>query len=142
VVGITVEHNIARSAVDAPPLEWSPRLAAIAQAWSDRIAAQGCRLERSPDRSLGENLAGFSGTLASVGDVVASWIEERACYAGPDAKSAHTCRPGCGGCAHYTQVVWRGSTHLGCGVASCGADREVWTCNYEPAGNVVGAAPY
>jgi hypothetical protein len=50
------------------------------------------------------------------------------------------------GCGHYTQVVWRTSTELGCGVASCktqdGWNQDIWICNYGPAGNIGGQKPY
>jgi hypothetical protein len=62
-------------------------------------------------------------------------------------QEARSFNPASGGCApgavcgHYTQVVWR-STHLvGCGMVSCGGS-EVWVCNYSPAGNYVGERPY
>ena len=44
-------------------------------------------------------------------------------------------------CGHYTQVVWRKSLRVGCGMATCGAT-EVWVCNYDPAGNWDGERPY
>jgi hypothetical protein len=49
------------------------------------------------------------------------------------------------GCGHYTQVVWRASTQIGCGVTSCGSGFRMQTeviCNYAPAGNFVGEKPY
>ncbi len=44
-------------------------------------------------------------------------------------------------CGHYTQIVWRGTTTLGCAVARS-SFREVWVCEYSPAGNIVGQRPY
>jgi hypothetical protein len=49
------------------------------------------------------------------------------------------------GCGHYTAIVARRSTQVGCGVATCqknGVDYDIWVCNYNPAGNIVGFAPY
>lgn len=44
---------------------------------------------------------------------------------------------------HYSQVVWVGSTVIGCGIQKCaagtledGMDAYMSTCNYYPAGNV------
>jgi pathogenesis-related protein 1 len=72
--------------------------------------------------------------------VVGNWLEERACYQyGPLGHPAECSCPG--GCGHYTQIVWRSSTQVGCGVATCGG-QEIWTCQYAPAGNMVGDAPY
>jgi len=44
---------------------------------------------------------------------------------------------------HFTQVVWKGSQQLGCGVASCPAipGGTFYVCRYVPAGNVQGAFP-
>jgi len=53
-------------------------------------------------------------------------------------------------CGHYTQVVWRSSILLGCGIKSCstntpfGAQFPNWyivVCNHSPAGNN-GSRPY
>ena len=42
---------------------------------------------------------------------------------------------------HYTQMVWRETTRLGCGQAICNGTLIV-ACNYSPAGNVLGRKPY
>jgi pathogenesis-related protein 1 len=42
---------------------------------------------------------------------------------------------------HYSQIVWRKTTHIGCGRAHCGRDSVV-VCRYSPAGNRIGRAPY
>ena len=39
--------------------------------------------------------------------------------------------------AHYTQIVWRGSTAVGCALASSRTD-DYLVCRYSPPGNVVG----
>jgi hypothetical protein len=38
---------------------------------------------------------------------------------------------------HYTQVIWRNTTHVGGGLSS-GNGNDVLVCNYSPAGNVSG----
>ena len=38
---------------------------------------------------------------------------------------------------HFTQVVWRGTTQLGCGVSTC-RGMDIWVCEYDPPGNVQG----
>ncbi|MBV9296765.1 MAG: hypothetical protein JO145_14435, partial [Acidobacteriaceae bacterium] len=44
-------------------------------------------------------------------------------------------------CGHYTQVVWRDTREVGCGMVH-DARREVWVCDYAPYGNIVGERPY
>jgi len=60
--------------------------------------------------------------------------------------SANSCSATCG---HYTQVVWRNSLRLGCGVKNCttgspfgGGAWQFWVCNYDPPGNISGQRPY
>ena len=73
-----------------------------------------------------------------------SWANEAPNY----NYANNTCADVCG---HYTQVVWRDSTTLGCGVTQCnvnspfGAGFPNWTfvvCNYAPPGNFTGQRPY
>ena len=50
-------------------------------------------------------------------------------------------KPGFGyNTGHFTQVVWKSSTKLGCGTASDGPTVYV-TCRYKGAGNMMGAFP-
>ena len=137
--GMSAAHNRAREALEIPPLTWSPELAQFAQSWADKLQRDGCALQHRPGsgpdaQRHGENLFSATGQAASAESVVETWLAEAANY---NAKTGQ-CR---GVCGHYTQVVWRGSERLGCGMAACG-DTEVWVCNYDPPGNFVGERPY
>ncbi|MEM6294923.1 MAG: CAP domain-containing protein [Myxococcota bacterium] len=134
VQALVEEHNRARAAVGVPALQWSADIAAVAQEWADRLAKRGCDLEHSSG-DLGENLY-WSSDPRPAAEAVTSWVDERADY---DARR-HRCKRGAV-CGHYTQVVWKTSRAVGCGVASCGSAR-VWVCNYDPPGNYVGQAPF
>jgi len=46
-----------------------------------------------------------------------------------------------GVCGHYTQIVWRATRDVGCAEAT-DRYRQVWVCEYDPPGNVVGYRPY
>ncbi|KAM0899056.1 hypothetical protein ACQ4PT_021543 [Festuca glaucescens] len=72
--------------------------------------------------------------------VVAAWVvKERAMY----DHGSNTCRGGRGACGHYTQIVWRGTTKVGCAMASCaGGKGTIAVCKYNPPGNYVGMKPY
>jgi pathogenesis-related protein 1 len=151
LVGMTDATNKVRQSVTTPTpspalpnMTWSPDIAKIAQAYADTLASQGCNLVHSHVAGYGENLAEFGGKAATPADVVAGWASEGACYTyGPISQNdSCPCTPSSGGaCGHYTQLVWRGTTELGCGVATC-PGKEVWVCNYKPPGNYIGQKPY
>ncbi|MBX7190413.1 MAG: hypothetical protein K1X94_00055 [Sandaracinaceae bacterium] len=151
MVGMTEAHNHFRRMVDTttplPALVWDTELAAVAQAYSEQLATTGCGLTHSGG-PYGENLYWQSGLSVSALDVVTSWHDEVACYTygpfmrGDDCNMSCTDAMNSSGCGHYTQVVWRDSARLGCGVATCSSGAEIWTCNYDPPGNYLGQPPY
>jgi hypothetical protein len=134
--GIVAAHNRARHAVGVPDLRWSPELAGTAQRWANQLGAQNCAMRHSGAPGIGENLTWASGQRLSPTEVVASWVQEARSFNGPRG----VCLPGAV-CGHYTQVVWRSTRFVGCGMVSCGGS-EVWVCNYSPPGNYVGERPY
>ena len=126
-------HNAVRAQVGVAPLIWSSQLAGFAQDWANHLAATHSFAHR-PGNRYGENLYMISGALASPSDVVAAWAAEARGY----NRGTNTCANVCG---HYTQIVWRGTHAVGCAVASNGY-QQVWVCEYDPPGNVVGYRPY
>ncbi len=126
-------HNAVRRRVGVAPFEWSEQLQRSAQEWAGELIKSG---EFSPRRNqpYGQNLFEISGGLATPYEVVSAWAAESRNY---DYRT-NTCS---GRCGHYTQVVWRDSRLVGCGVARS-RQREVWVCDYEPHGNVIGERPY
>jgi len=129
-------HNAWRKKVNVAPLKWSESLAGIAQAWADTLRTEGCRMEHRPAGAYGENLAWAGGQRLTPEEVLELWGREAAFY----DHDANSCRAG-KSCLHYTQVVWRNTTEVGCAVARC-EDSEVWVCNYAPPGNWAGEKPY
>lgn len=125
--GLLDAHNRYRARHCAAPLTWSPKLAAAAEAWATSLAKRGCKFEHS-NGATGENLAaGTSGAL-DAGSVTAMWYDEVAQYRFPDGGFAMNT-------GHFTQLVWRGTTQLGCAVTTC-KGLDIWVCEYDPAGNV------
>jgi uncharacterized protein YkwD len=119
-------HNKVRALHCAAPLSWSPKLAQVAQAWANTLRDKGCAFGHSGGQ-YGENLA--AGTTGAMGPeaVVQMWYEEVKDYKFPDGGfSMQT--------GHFTQVVWRGTTQVGCGHSQCKGN-DIWVCNYDPAGN-------
>lgn len=143
LAGITAAHNRVRDSLNAdiPPLEWDTNLAGIAQAWSENLASSGCGLTHSQG-NLGENLAFLGGQNGTADRVVDLWASEAECYTFGEFLRTDSCTGSCGACGHYTQIVWRTSERLGCGVAACPNGAEIWTCNYDPPGNFIGMEPY
>lgn len=161
MVGITAAHNVVRARLmnpsptpALPPLAWSSDIAKTAQAYAEKLASGGdcLNLVHSQAPGLGENLAGYQGQAATPMQVVEGWAGEEPCFTfGPITAQGTECDMTCAkskfsnGCGHYTQVVWRGTTEVGCGVATCGSGRsagEVWVCNYRKQGNIIGQKPY
>jgi pathogenesis-related protein 1 len=148
--GIVAAHNRWRKTVGAPPLTYSPKLAASAQEWANHLKQSNqCKMQHSkPDGNYGENLYWASAIEWSDGrrelqnispnKVVDDWGSERADY---DHKN-NLCAKG-RMCGHYTQVVWKSTTTVGCAIAVCADSRDqVWVCQYQPPGNWVGHKPY
>jgi len=130
---MVLAHNFYRSRVGDPPLTWSDDLATRAQEWATTLIEEGTYAPRRDGR-FGENLFEISGGSANPMQVVSAWASEAANY--NHATNGCTAR-----CGHYTQVVWRSTRLVGCGVAR-NANREVWVCDYAPHGNTIGEWPY
>lgn len=130
---IVAAHNAVRSRIGVPPLVWSDQMAAVAQNWANTLLARGA-FEHHQDNPYGENLLEASGYDPTPSQVVNAWSSEAKNY----RYAENTCSSVCG---HYTQVVWRDTKAVGCGVVR-DATREIWVCNYAPYGNIVGERPY
>jgi uncharacterized protein YkwD len=126
-------HNAVRQRVKVRALTWSDGLAERAQAWADTLLRQR-EFVHSSRNPYGENLFEIMGAPATPAQVVADWASEEVNY---DYR-ANQCH---GVCGHYTQIVWRETRQVGCGVARS-SGREVWVCEYQPRGNWVGRRPY
>ncbi len=125
-------HNNYRAEVGVPPLQWSEDLAASAQQWANKLAQTGT-FEHS---QAGENLAEGTTAAFSVTQLVDMWGGEKQYFSNgtfPDVSSTGNWED----VGHYTQVVWRNTTEVGCGLAS-GNGNDVLVCHYNPAGNFVG----
>lgn len=128
-------HNTWRRRVGVPNLRWSSQLASYAQEWANNLARSN-RLAHRSNNKYGENLAWASGQQLSPTQVVQMWGNESQDY----NYASNSCRSG-KVCGHYTQIVWKNSTEVGCGMARSG-NQEFWVCNYNPPGNYIGQKPY
>jgi pathogenesis-related protein 1 len=115
-----------------PPVAWSDEIASAAQAWAEHLRDTGkCGLLHSDNRH-GENLA--AGKEMDAGRAVRMWAGEIDNHTYSPRYEFDT-RSG-----HYSQIVWRRTTNIGCGPATCGR-YSVVVCRYDPAGNRIGKAP-
>lgn len=139
--GITNRHNYWRAKVRTSPVVWSDQLATFAQAWANELAKRGCEMKHRPSKgkwngsAYGENIYWSSGLKNQPEDVVDAWASEVVYYDSILGK----CKDGV--CGHYTQLVWKKTTEVGCGMSKCG-NQEIWVCNYNPPGNYIGQKPY
>lgn len=128
-------HNRWRSDVGVPPLSWSTDLENYAGEWAIKKGEEGCVMEHRPPDSYGENLYWSSGMEFSPKGSVDSWGSEIKDYHGEVIGKSK------GVVGHYTQIVWRTTTEVGCAAFQCGRQILV-VCNYNPPGNWVGEHPY
>lgn len=147
--GVLNVQNGARASIGVPALTWSTSLANVAQNWVNK-----CSYKHEPSSPYGNNLAANSGQPLTGVDCAQGWVNEKANYiGGPISSSGSQCKnSNFGSCGHYTQVVWRASTNVGCAVQSCtvnspfgsfnGGKWNYCACYYSPAGNVIGQKPY
>ncbi|KAG8908437.1 hypothetical protein FRB99_006642 [Tulasnella sp. 403] len=124
-------HNQVRSQHGASPVTWSDQLASAAKSW-----ANGCVFQHSHGSlgPYGENLAAGSSNTYDVGDAMKAWSDEVSEYDPSNPQPSH-----------YTQIVWKGTQQIGCGLATgCtgifggGGTARYFVCEYFPAGNVIG----
>ncbi|KAG9218826.1 hypothetical protein CCMSSC00406_0001060 [Pleurotus cornucopiae] len=128
-------HNAVREEHGAQPLSWSPFLAAKAQEWANQCEFRNTQgvLSSTP---YGENIVAGTGAFPIYAAV------------GQFTKDASSYNPQFPNYSHFTQVVWKSTTELGCATAQCDGifdarlgKATLHVCLYNPAGNVVGEAP-
>jgi pathogenesis-related protein 1 len=127
------------------PLIWDVAAARAAQGWTNQ-----CQFSHPTGNPYGQNLA-LQIPPATGTDAVTNWESEAADY------TYHTpygsCTDAQSNCGHYTQLVWRDTTAVGCAVTVCptvngfgGGPYAVEVCNFSPGGNYGDAggtyAPY
>ena len=130
-------------------MQWNCALADFAQKWANKDTNEhSSKQERQniiQGSLAGENLSADSETNQTMQKMIQGWIDEKA-HLGGDAK---TCAAG-KVCGHYTQMVWKTTTEIGCGVHrksnTMGADFKgqatYFVCIYNPAGNDSNMAAY
>jgi uncharacterized protein YkwD len=139
---ILAAHNRERASMGVPALTWSPALAASARVWAEHLASTG-GFYHSQDRPVnpeGENLWAGSRGYFSAEAMVGAWIREKR-YFKPGVFPYNSTTGKVGDIGHYTQLMWRSSTAVGCALVS-GRREDVLVCHYSDAGNYYGERPF
>lgn len=145
---IVAAHNAVRArampapAPALPAMTWHEGAASTASAWVER-----CEFKHNTaiTGTYGENIFAMYGSRPTPTQVVEDWASEAPRYDYANNRCSG------GECGHYTQLVWRASTGVGCASKLCtenspfGAGNTpwiFWVCDYAPPGNVIGQRPY
>ncbi|KAI2803528.1 CRISP [Blomia tropicalis] len=128
-------HNELRALHGSPPLQMSRTLCQYAQEWADHLAHHNIHVHRPSPKKFGENIFWKSSpSMKLTGyEGVNSWYEEydlydKSWYGGDPPRNSYKVS------GHFTQLIWKSSTHLGVGVAINGNSFYV-VANYHPLGN-------
>lgn len=123
-------HNDFRREHGSAALQWSDECYQSAKKQADACQAKGCMFHGTtsgPSGRHGQNIYWCSAPGSSAKKMVKAWYDEIAAYDfGGDYQK---------GTGHFTQVVWKGSTHVGMALSE---DGRFCVANYFPGGNVIG----
>jgi len=119
-------HNEKRAKhVDTPAQHWDAKLARGSQKWAEKLARLG--RSKHSEGPYGENLYWSSANSVNCYDAVDNWYGEIKDY------NFETGRSTGGAVGHFTQVVWKPSIKIGCGIAG----NTYVVCRYKVTGNFV-----
>ena len=124
-------HNTLRAKHQVGPLSRYSELESLAQKHSEYMAKMGKMVHsdnKLNNEYIGENICSGSSTLKIGKSCVNLWYSEEDQY---DYKNPNNDVS----CGHFTQLVWKKTNRLGCGVECTSSNYCYVTCNYYPAGN-------
>ena len=123
VADLLAGHNKERQKVGTPPLRWDCTVGALAAGW----AKKGTPGPSGTD--LGENIFVASDADAKVTRAIDQWEDEAHHW----KNKTGACESG-KACTHYTQMVWRSTTKIGCAINRnlSGRWKLMLVCNYDP----------
>ena len=137
-VSVLVAHNQERARWGVHPLTWDPALAASADRYAAELARTG-RWGHSPKSwrpGQGENLWMGTRGAYSVDAMLGGWLSEKRWFR-PGVFPAVSRTGNWSDVGHYTQMVTRNSTRVGCAIRSSGS-HDYLVCRYNPSGNIDG----
>lgn len=137
-VSVLVAHNQERARWGVHPLTWDPALAASADRYAAELARTG-RWGHSPRSwrpGQGENLWMGTRGAYSVDAMLGGWLSEKPWFR-PGVFPAVSRTGNWSDVGHYTQMVTRNSTRVGCAIRSS-RSHDYLVCRYNPSGNIDG----
>ncbi|PNW74204.1 hypothetical protein CHLRE_13g589400v5 [Chlamydomonas reinhardtii] len=138
--------NRYRAAHQAPALQWSSSLAAAAQSYADKLASQGCAIKMEHSGAPGELLYWETGDDMYCRFAVIDWYGESMVYDFTPAPFTDNVALTDNDTSHFTQLVWRSTSSVGCGVqrsTSGGFSPCTYVvCRFSPAGNIANDAAF
>ncbi len=135
---VLAAQNLEREDIGVPAMRWNPALAADAQGWADYLARTG-RFEHAPETPAnpqGENICAGTNSYFSPEAMVSAWIREKR-YFKPGVFPNNSTTGDVEDVGHFTQVAWRQTGEVGCGVATSRRE-DILVCRYAKAGNWIG----
>jgi len=158
-VDIVDSHNVVRKRVGIRSLKWNEGLELIAARRVQLLVDGGCYIQHSPLHTrweesgfqyIGENLYKVINMVPTGVDVADAWYAEISDYRygkvgdACTKKCLHRSSPPCT-LGHFTQLMWSGSSDIGCARAECPGTPQrtfIVVCNYGEGGNIVGEFPF
>ncbi|KAL1302395.1 hypothetical protein AAFC00_002796 [Neodothiora populina] len=129
-------NNAARKTKGCPPLHWDANLAREATAYAQKLASTR-EMVHSGTKGEGENLYMTSPRNDPLDAGVKAWLDEAANYHGQKIGEGDF-----GSYGHYTQCMWKSTTHVGLGHAK-DSKGDIWVVGrFTPPGNWTGQKPY
>jgi len=135
-------HNNLRGKLGLPKLSWSSSLASQSAGYA-KVLAGTSHLKHSTNRpsNIGENLSMGTKNTYDTEKLIGLWINEKRNFIS-GRKFPNISRTGnWKDVAHYSLMVWRATTQVGCGVATNNKWRFM-VCRYKRGGNISGQYPY
>lgn len=129
-------HNVARRSFGVAPLMWSEELAAEAMAHASYMARTGIYAhDRTAGRRTksGENIWRGQRGLFSYETMVQAMVSEGRLFR-PGVFPNNSANGRWQSVAHYTQIIWPTTSHVGCALASS-PSTDYFVCRYSPGGN-------
>ncbi len=139
---LLASHNQERNKLGLNSMSWDQGLADDARIWAEHLVETG-KFEHSVrkigQKPQGENIWGGTAAAFPVETMVGFWLAEKE-YFKPGRFPAVSTTGRAADVGHYTQIIWRETTKVGCGLGRGGTE-DILVCRYKVAGNVVGEQP-